>query len=180
MESFQATAICVNSSRRGKKENKSTRLENRSYILGDRWTGKLKQKLSYVGSGFEIFSGTSLPKPQSITPSPRPSIYNSYCCPFLQTKAEEFLNLTRKTIVSYFATWGDDDPQEKSEEFQFVLALCGIITNIAAAPCGREFFTKKENGQALVDCLVTSLEKTSVRCNVKIRSLMLMALYNIR
>ncbi|XP_031556716.1 heat shock factor 2-binding protein-like isoform X2 [Actinia tenebrosa] len=94
-------------------------------------------------------------------------------------KAEEFLHLTRKTIISYFATWGEDDPQEKSEELEFVLALCGIITNIAAAPCGREFFTRKEIGQVLVDCLVTTLEKTSVQHNVKIRSLMLMALYNI-
>ncbi|KAK3697166.1 hypothetical protein QZH41_013543 [Actinostola sp. cb2023] len=97
----------------------------------------------------------------------------------LKTKAEDLLYMTRKTIISYFATCGEDDSDIKPEEFEFVLALCGIITNMAASPCGREFLVHQENGRLLIDTFVTSLENVPVRRNVKIRSLILMMLYNM-
>lgn len=82
--------------------------------------------------------------------------------------------------MSYFATCGDDDSDIKPEEFEFVLALCGIITNIAASPNGREYLVNQDNGRLLIDEFVTSLEKVPARRNVKMRSLTLMMLYNIR
>ncbi|XP_032235036.2 heat shock factor 2-binding protein [Nematostella vectensis] len=96
------------------------------------------------------------------------------------TKAEEFLEITTKTLDSYFATCDDSDTdQEKSEEFQFVLALCGIVTNLAAAPCGRDFLVTNSSGQGLVDTLVRCVEETRPSPNVRIHSLVLMALYNV-
>ena len=37
--------------------------------------------------------------------------------------------LVSSTIESYISTYSDDFPQDSTEETQFILALCGIITS---------------------------------------------------
>lgn len=97
-----------------------------------------------------------------------------------QNKAEEFLQITSRTIESYFETYGEEVNKESSDEFQFVLALTGTITNIAAAAQGRDFLVSKDSGRALIDSFVTVLGVSTAGKNVKLRNLILMALYNIR
>jgi hypothetical protein len=46
-----------------------------------------------------------------------------------QSQVDEFLQLVSSTLQSYHATYTDGLPGETSEEAQFVLALCGIITS---------------------------------------------------
>ena len=49
---------------------------------------------------------------------------------FLQSKVSEFLQLVSSTLQSDLATYSDSGmPDEGSEEAQFVLALCGIVTS---------------------------------------------------
>ena len=98
----------------------------------------------------------------------------------LQNKAEEFLQITARTVESYFESYGEEDERETSEEFQFVLALTGTITNMAAAAQGRDFLVTKDNGRVLIDTFITVLGVSAVGKNVKMRNLILMALYNVR
>ena len=83
-------------------------------------------------------------------------------------------------MESYFESYGEEDEKESSEEFQFVLALTGTITNMAAAAQGRDFLVTKDNGRVLVDTFISVLSVSAVGKNVKMRNLLLMALYNIR
>lgn len=101
-----------------------------------------------------------------------------YC--YLQNKSEEFLHITARTVESYFETYSEEVSKETSDEFQFVLALTGTITNMAAAAQGRDFLMSKESGRGLIDSFVTVLTSSTLGKNVKLRNLILMALYNIR
>ncbi|CAH3103423.1 unnamed protein product [Pocillopora meandrina] len=95
-------------------------------------------------------------------------------------KAEEFLQITSRTVESYFDSCaGGEEAKENSEEFQFVLALVGIITNMAAAAQGREFLVTKDSGRVLIDTFMKVLGGSSAGKNVKMRNLILMALYNV-
>ena len=98
----------------------------------------------------------------------------------LQNKIEEFLQITARTVESYFESYSEEDEKETSEEFQFVMALTGTITNMAAAAQGRDFLVTKDSGRGLIDTFITVLGVSAVGKNVKMRSLILMALYNIR
>ena len=56
---------------------------------------------------------------------------------FSQSKVTEFLGLVSSTLQSYLAAYSDDLPNEESEEAQFILALCGIITSMCVrCVCG--------------------------------------------
>lgn len=97
-----------------------------------------------------------------------------------QNKAEEFLQITSRTVESYFESYSEEDEKETSEEFQFVLALIGTITNMAAAAQGRDLLVSKDSGRVLIDSFITVLGVSAVGKNVKMRNLILMALYNTR
>ena len=83
-------------------------------------------------------------------------------------------------MESYFETYSEEVSKETSDEFQFVLALTGTITNIAAAAQGRDFLMSKDSGRGLIDSFVTVLTSSTLGKNVKLRNLILMALYNVR
>ncbi|PFX20171.1 Heat shock factor 2-binding protein [Stylophora pistillata] len=83
-------------------------------------------------------------------------------------------------IVSLAQEIGEgEEAKENSEEFQFVLALVGIITNMAAGAQGREFLVTKDCGRVLIDTFMAVLGGSSAGKNVKMRNLILMALYNV-
>ncbi|KAG7236087.1 hypothetical protein INR49_001368 [Caranx melampygus] len=64
-----------------------------------------------------------------------------------------------------------------SHEHQFVLALAGTITNIAAVTCGRDFLSS--SAHTLLDTLVKLLELMKSGVLPRLKVLMLMALYNV-
>ncbi len=41
----------------------------------------------------------------------------------------EFLELVSSTLQSFLAAYTEDLPSEESDEAQFILALCGIVTS---------------------------------------------------
>ncbi|XP_070548493.1 heat shock factor 2-binding protein-like isoform X2 [Ptychodera flava] len=95
------------------------------------------------------------------------------------SKVADFLIIVRHTMESYIATYQDEMPDEHTDESQFVLALCGIITNIAAFACGREFLVTNSNGRSLLETMISVLSNTPVNHSAKLRSLNLMCLYNV-
>ncbi|XP_072045657.1 heat shock factor 2-binding protein-like [Amphiura filiformis] len=101
------------------------------------------------------------------------------------SQMESFLQLVCHTLDSFLATFqGDEDEdepglKEDSEEVQFVMALCGIITNIAASADGREFLSCQKSGQAAIVCLTSILSQTPGKLSDKLKNLALMALYNV-
>ena len=58
---------------------------------------------------------------------------------------DEFLQIVIKTVESYFATCNEEEYQETSDVSQFILAICGTITNIAASSNGRDFLVSHED-----------------------------------
>ncbi|XP_077870159.1 heat shock factor 2-binding protein-like [Saccoglossus kowalevskii] len=95
------------------------------------------------------------------------------------SKVDEFLVMVHHTLESYIATYHDELPEEDTDEAQFVLALSGIITNIAASAYGRDFLVTNSNGQILINTMTSILSQTPITHSAKLRNLILMCLYNI-
>ncbi|XP_069126207.1 heat shock factor 2-binding protein-like isoform X2 [Argopecten irradians] len=96
-----------------------------------------------------------------------------------QTKVDEFLCLVASTLQSYVSAYKSDWPKEDQEETQFILALCGIITNIAASAYGRDFLITNQNGRHVVDTYLSVLSEAPNGKSARLKNLILMALYNI-
>ncbi|KPP68676.1 heat shock factor 2-binding protein-like [Scleropages formosus] len=108
-------------------------------------------------------------------------------------KAEAFLAVAAQTLESFVGQSldreGKVEQQTSSQEMQFVLALAGIVTNIAAVTCGRDFLSS--SAHMLLDTLMQLLGvmKPGVFSKLKVdvpfdetcdaERLMLMALYNV-
>ncbi|XP_048732511.2 heat shock factor 2-binding protein-like isoform X1 [Ostrea edulis] len=94
-------------------------------------------------------------------------------------KVEEFLTLVSNTLSSYVMTYKSDWPDVKSDESQFVHALCGIITNIAASAFGRDFLINNPHGCLLIDTYIIVLEEAPTGKSSRLKNLILMGLYNV-
>uniref|UniRef100_A0A3P8SJL7 Heat shock transcription factor 2 binding protein n=1 Tax=Amphiprion percula TaxID=161767 RepID=A0A3P8SJL7_AMPPE len=85
------------------------------------------------------------------------------------------------TLESFVRSLDEDmktqTEDHNSHEHQFVLALAGTITNIAAVPCGRDFLSS--SAHVLLDTLVKLLELLKPGVFPKLKVLMLMSLYNV-
>ncbi|XP_041067872.1 heat shock factor 2-binding protein [Carcharodon carcharias] len=96
-------------------------------------------------------------------------------------KAEKFFNIVGQTIESFVKSLdGSMKEQQKnldSDENQFVLALAGIVTNVAAVACGREFLVN--SSQILLETLLQLLAEMKAGLCTKLKVLMLMCLYNV-
>ncbi|XP_041901760.1 heat shock factor 2-binding protein-like isoform X6 [Corvus kubaryi] len=70
------------------------------------------------------------------------------------SKAVKFFTITAQTMESFVKSLSEDMKQQDldSEENQFVLALAGIVTNVAALACGREFLVS--SSQELLDTMM--------------------------
>ncbi|KAM4602120.1 heat shock factor 2-binding protein [Polymixia lowei] len=96
-------------------------------------------------------------------------------------KLQPFLKLAAQTLESFVKSLEGEakaEPQDQnSHEHQFVLALAGVITNIAAVTCGRDYLSSCAH--VLLDTLMQLLELIKPGTFPKLKVLMLMALYNI-
>ncbi|XP_015491674.1 heat shock factor 2-binding protein isoform X3 [Parus major] len=96
-----------------------------------------------------------------------------------KSKAVKFFTITAQTMESFVKSLSEDMKQQDldSEENQFVLALAGIVTNVAALACGREFLVS--SSRELLDTMMHLLgDMKPGLCN-KFKVLMLMSLYNV-
>ncbi|KAK5875346.1 hypothetical protein CesoFtcFv8_027831 [Champsocephalus esox] len=96
-------------------------------------------------------------------------------------KLQSFLAVAAQTLESFVRSLDEEEKTQtedhNSHEHQFVLALAGTITNIAAVTCGRDFLST--SAQDLLDTLMKMLELMKPRVFPKLKVLMLMALYNV-
>ncbi|KAM9328432.1 heat shock factor 2-binding protein [Pholidichthys leucotaenia] len=96
-------------------------------------------------------------------------------------KLQSFLTVTAQTLESFVRSLDEDfktqTEDHNSHEHQFVLALAGTITNIAAVTCGRDFLSS--SACVLLDTLMKLLELMKPGVFPRLKVLMLMALYNV-
>ncbi|XP_069745284.1 heat shock factor 2-binding protein isoform X2 [Narcine bancroftii] len=95
-------------------------------------------------------------------------------------KAEKFFSIVGQTIESFVRSLDGCVKEEQeldSDENQFVLALAGIVTNVAAVACGREFLIN--SSQILLETLLQLLAEMKTGVCTKLKVLMLMCLYNV-
>ncbi|KAM6291932.1 heat shock factor 2-binding protein isoform 3-T3 [Porphyrio hochstetteri] len=96
-----------------------------------------------------------------------------------KSKAVKFFTITAQTMESFVKSLSEDMKQQDldSDENQFVLALAGIVTNVAALACGREFLVS--SSRELLDTMMHLLGDMKPGLCTKFKVLMLMSLYNV-
>ncbi|XP_067013401.1 heat shock factor 2-binding protein [Anabrus simplex] len=94
-------------------------------------------------------------------------------------KVGEFLNIVNGTLMSFMETYDSQMPGQCADESQFIMAMCGIVTNIAASPAGRQFLVMSPNGKELLESFVNILPSVPCPTGNCLKRLLLMALYNI-
>ncbi|KAK7871596.1 hypothetical protein R5R35_001789 [Gryllus longicercus] len=94
-------------------------------------------------------------------------------------KMGDFLNIVNGTLVSFIETYDSHMPGQCADESQFIMSMCGIITNIAASPAGRQFLVTNPTGKELLDMFVRVLPRIPCPSGNCLKRLILMALYNI-
>ncbi|XP_067896187.1 heat shock factor 2-binding protein isoform X3 [Heterodontus francisci] len=97
-----------------------------------------------------------------------------------ESKAEKFFSIVGQTIESFVKSLDGSIKEQQnldSDENQFVLALAGIVTNVAAVACGREFLVN--SSQILLETLLQLLAEMKAGLCTKLKVLMLMCLYNV-
>ncbi|XP_063068685.1 heat shock factor 2-binding protein [Engraulis encrasicolus] len=98
-------------------------------------------------------------------------------------KVQPFLSVAGQTLESFVKSLDQDSKatqqqqDSNSQEHQFVLALAGVITNLAAVACGRDFLAS--SAHVLLDTLMKLLGLIKPGVFPKLKALMLMALYNV-
>ncbi|XP_046956275.1 heat shock factor 2-binding protein [Lynx rufus] len=92
-------------------------------------------------------------------------------------KALKFFNITGQTMESFVRSLDGDVKELDSDENQFVFALAGIVTNVAAIACGREFLVN--SSRVLLDTFLQLLGDLKPGQCTKLKVLLLMSLYNV-
>lgn len=69
----------------------------------------------------------------------------------LQNKVADFLAIVNGSLISFMETYETSLPNQYAEESQFILSMCGIITNIAATSAGRQFLVTNTSGRDLLE-----------------------------
>ncbi|XP_020008205.1 heat shock factor 2-binding protein isoform X1 [Castor canadensis] len=92
-------------------------------------------------------------------------------------KALKFFNIIGQTIESFVKSLDGEVKELDSDENQFVFALAGIVTNVAAIACGREFLVN--SSCVLLDTMLHLLGDLKPGQCTKLKVLMLMSLYNV-
>ncbi|XP_067350046.1 heat shock factor 2-binding protein [Channa argus] len=96
-------------------------------------------------------------------------------------KLQSFLDVAAQSLESFVRSLDEEVKAQtedlNSQEYEFVLALAGTVTNIAAVSCGRDFLAS--SAHVLLDILLKLLELMKPGVFPKLKVLMLMALYNV-
>jgi hypothetical protein len=61
------------------------------------------------------------------------------------------LAIVNGSLISFTETYDSLMPSQHTDESQFILSMCGIVTNIAATPAGRQFLVTNSNGRELLE-----------------------------
>lgn len=70
------------------------------------------------------------------------------------SELEEILRLIDSCIYGYMKTYSDEPFNVDSEECQYLVALCGILTNISSVPDGRHFLMNATVSRDIYDLII--------------------------
>ncbi|XP_011686735.1 PREDICTED: heat shock factor 2-binding protein-like [Wasmannia auropunctata] len=108
-----------------------------------------------------------------------PQIVDAWLSNF-QNKIGEFLSLVNGTFGAFVNTYRSVFPPTSNIEYQFVMGLLGIVSNISASPEGRQFLITNSSGTEFVQKLIKlTPELPPAPGTVSLKRLMLMILYNV-
>ncbi|XP_076234427.1 heat shock factor 2-binding protein [Calliopsis andreniformis] len=97
-----------------------------------------------------------------------------------QDKIGELLSLTAGTFVAFINTYRNAFPPTSNVEYQFLIGLLGIVTNISASAEGREFLITNPNGRSFVEKMVKLVPTMPLSQGyLSLKKLMLMIFYNV-
>ncbi|XP_033324170.1 heat shock factor 2-binding protein [Megalopta genalis] len=97
-----------------------------------------------------------------------------------QHKIGELLSITDGSFEAFMKTYRTAFPPTSNDEYQFIISLLGIVTNISASPEGREFLITNSNGKDFIKKIVTLMPTLPISQGThSIKRLMLMTLYNV-
>nr|XP_031825488.1 heat shock factor 2-binding protein-like [Nomia melanderi] len=97
-----------------------------------------------------------------------------------QHKIGEFLLITDGSFLAFVKAYRAAFPPTSNAEYQFIIALLGIVTNISASPEGREFLISNPNGKDFVQKIVSLMPTLPLsQGSLSLKKLMLMTLYNV-
>lgn len=97
-------------------------------------------------------------------------------------KVDEFLEVVSTTVETYAQLFTDGNMStfsSSTDESHFMLALCGVITNVAASAYGRELLMSKDCGRRVVDVFLNAVYNIPPKLASKLKNLMLMSVYNV-
>ncbi|XP_078035889.1 heat shock factor 2-binding protein [Augochlora pura] len=97
-----------------------------------------------------------------------------------QHKIGGLLSITDGSFEAFTKTYRTAFPPTSNDEYQFIISLLGIVTNISASPKGREFLITNSNGKDFIKKIVTSMPTLPIsQGTLSMKRLMLMTLYNV-
>ncbi|KAG7202996.1 hypothetical protein KM043_010127 [Ampulex compressa] len=97
-----------------------------------------------------------------------------------QNKIGEFLLIVNGSFMAFISTYEAAFPPTSNAEYQFVIALLGIVTNISASAEGREFLITNPSGKDFVYNTVKLMPSLPLSTgSLSLKRLMLMILYNV-
>ncbi|XP_043582893.1 heat shock factor 2-binding protein-like [Bombus pyrosoma] len=92
----------------------------------------------------------------------------------------EFLSITDGSFVAFINTYRNAFPPTCKVEYQFIIGLLGIVSNISAIPEGREFLITDPNGRAFVQKMMKLMPTLPLsQGSLSLKRLMLMTFYNV-
>ncbi|KAK7597983.1 hypothetical protein V9T40_014939 [Parthenolecanium corni] len=95
-----------------------------------------------------------------------------------QRKLVDFLKMIPDSLRSFFQSFGENLPSVKSQEYQFILSMIGIITNLTAVSEGRQFLTECKEGYQIIQELLEMVSDIP-KSGIHIHRTIMMVLYNV-
>ncbi|XP_072254619.1 heat shock factor 2-binding protein isoform X2 [Pyxicephalus adspersus] len=92
-------------------------------------------------------------------------------------KCTEFFMMASQTVASYVDALDETEQDEDNEDVQYVLGFAGIVTNVAAVSCGRDFLIT--SCRELMESWIQILGKIRLGTCSRLRVLLLKCLYNV-
>ncbi|XP_011876176.1 PREDICTED: heat shock factor 2-binding protein-like [Vollenhovia emeryi] len=97
-----------------------------------------------------------------------------------QNTIGEFLSIVNGTFGAFVSTYRSAFPPTSNIEYQFVMGLVGIVSNISASPEGREFLITNSSGTEFVQKLIKLTPELPPAPGARsLKRLMLMILFNV-
>lgn len=70
---------------------------------------------------------------------------------------QELIRIVDGCIYGFIKTFRDDIPNPEAEEYQYIVALCGLLTNLSSVPDGRHFLMNNNSTLDLYNLIIQVL-----------------------